>query len=100
MATGAEDNYRDAIRQKIVDSIATPVPVLTARDVWLPAVSKKAVAFIGMRRAGKTSLLCRIIGERLKLGAARESLVYFSFEDERLAGMTALDLQLVIEEYY
>ncbi|MFM9969348.1 MAG: ATP-binding protein, partial [Burkholderiales bacterium] len=42
----------------------------------------------------------RIIGERLKLGAARESLVYFSFEDERLAGMTALDLQLVIEEYY
>lgn len=53
-----------------------------------------------MRRAGKTSLLWRIVGERLKAGAARESLVYFSFEDERLAGMTALDLQWVIEEYY
>ena len=36
----------------------------------------------------------------MKAGAARESLVYFSFEDERLAGMTALDLQLVVEEYY
>ena len=95
-----QDNYRSAIRQKIVDSIAAPVPVLTARDVWLPAVTNKAIAVIGMRRAGKTSLLWRIVGERLKLGTAREALVYFSFEDERLVGMTALDLQLVIEEYY
>ena len=100
MATIPQDSYRSAIRQKLVDSIATPVPVLTARDVWLPAVTNKAIAVIGMRRAGKTSLLWRIVGERLKLGTAREALVYFSFEDERLSGMTALDLQLVIEEYY
>ncbi len=100
MATRPKDSYRSAIRQKIVDSIAAPVPALTARDVWLPAVANKAVAVIGMRRAGKTSLLWRIVDERMKLGAAREALVYFSFEDERLAGMTALDLQLVIEEYY
>ena len=100
MAARLQDNYRSAIRQKIVDSIAAPVPALTARDVWLPAVANKAVAVIGMRRAGKTSLLWRIIGERLKLGTPREALVYFSFEDERLAGMSALDLQLVIEEYY
>ena len=100
MAARPKDSYRSTIRQKIVDSIAAPVPALTARDVWLPAVANKAVAVIGMRRAGKTSLLWRIVDERLKLGAAREALVYFSFEDERLAGMTALDLQLVIEEYY
>ncbi len=100
MAAGPQDSYRNAIRQKIVDSIAAPVPILTARDVWLPAVTNKAIAVIGMRRAGKTSLLWRIVGERLKLGTPREALVYFSFEDERLAGMTALDLQLVIEEYY
>ncbi len=100
MVTGLQNSYRSAIRQKIVDSIAAPVPVLTARDVWLPAVTNKAIAVIGMRRAGKTSLLWRIVGERVKAGAARESLVYFSFEDERLAGMTALDLQLVVEEYY
>ena len=100
MAARPKDSYRSTIRQKIVDSIAAPVPALTARDVWLPAVVNKAVAVIGMRRAGKTSLLWRIVDERLKLGAAREALVYFSFEDERLAGMTALDLQLVIEEYY
>ena len=100
MATRPQDSYRNAIRQKIVDSIAAPVPALTARDVWLPTVTNKAIAVIGMRRAGKTSLLWRIVGERLKRGSPREALVYFSFEDERLAGMTALDLQLVIEEYY
>ena len=83
-----------------MDSIAAPVPDLTARDVWLPAVTNKAIAVIGMRRAGKTSLLWRIVGERLKAGTPREALVYFSFEDDRLAGMMALDLQLVIEEYY
>ena len=100
MVSRLQDSYRSAIRQKIVDSIAAPVPELTARDVWLPVVPNKAIAVIGMRRAGKTSLLWRIVGERLKAGAPREALVYFSFEDDRLAGMTALDLQLVIEEYY
>ena len=105
MSNTLQDNFRNAIRQKIVDSIAAPVPALTPRDVWLPDINSKggankAIAIIGMRRAGKTSLLWRIIGERLALGTPREALVYFSFEDERLAGMTALDLQLVIEEYY
>ena len=92
--------YRIAIRQKIVDSVAAPMPTLTHRDAWLPKVSNKAIAVIGMRRAGKTSLLWQIVRERLETGAPRESLVYFSFEDERLAGLKASDLGLLIEEYY
>jgi uncharacterized protein len=95
-----KQNYREAIRQKIVDSIARPMPLLTQRDVWLPVSTSKATAVIGMRRVGKTSLLWQIMASRLLLGAPRESLLYFSFEDERLVGMQAQDLQLVIEEYY
>lgn len=76
------------------------MPVLTQRDVWLPEASQKAIAVIGMRRAGKTSLLWQIMAQQLAQGVPREALVYFSFEDERLAGMSALDLQVVIEEYY
>ena len=90
----------ELIRQKIVDSLAAPVPAFTRRDVWLPAVSGKAVAVIGMRRAGKTTLLWQILADRLAQGINREGLLYFSFEDERLAGMTAADLHLVVEEYY
>lgn len=95
-----ENQYRSVIRQKIVDSIATVPPTLTHRDVWLSSVPKKATAVIGMRRAGKTSLLWQILGQRLDSGAGREGLLYFSFEDERLAGLQCSDLDLLVETYY
>lgn len=96
-----ESLFRPLIRQKIIDAIATSLPVLTRRDVWLPTVGdQKATAVIGMRRAGKTSLLWQILGDKLATGVARENLLYFSFEDERLAGMTAADLDLLVTEYF
>jgi hypothetical protein len=95
-----ESQYRSIIRQKIIDSQAAPLPVLTRRDVWLPGVKDKATAVIGMRRAGKTSLLWQILKDRHAHGTPREGLLYFSFEDERLAGMRVQDLDLVVEEYY
>jgi predicted AAA+ superfamily ATPase len=95
-----EDQYRQVIRQKIVDALAAPIPALTRRDIWLPAVPNKATAVIGMRRAGKTSLLWQIMADRLAQGTPREGLLYFSFEDERLAGIQAKDLDIVLEEYY
>lgn len=95
-----ENQYRQIVRQKIVDALATPIPVLTHRDVWLPSVPNKAIAVIGMRRAGKTTLLWQIVADRLARGAPREGLLYFSFEDERLAGLQAKDLDLLVEEYY
>ena len=53
-----------------------------------------------MRRAGKTTLLWQILQDRLARGTQREGLLYFGFEDERLAGMTVADLDLIVEEYY
>ncbi|MBI3987578.1 MAG: ATP-binding protein [Lentisphaerae bacterium] len=91
---------RDLIRQKIVDSLAAPVPAFTRRDIRLPAVPGKAVAVIGMRRTGKTTFLWQVLADRLAQGTNREGLLHFSFEDERLADMTAADLHLVVEEYY
>jgi len=91
---------RELIRQKIVDSLAAPVPAFTRRDVRLPGVRGKAVAVIGMRRTGKTTFLWQVLADRLKQGVDREGLLYFNFEDERLAGLAAADLHLVVEEYY
>lgn len=91
---------RDIVRQKIVDSLATPLPAFTRRDVRLPAVPGKAIAVVGMRRAGKTTYLWQVVADRLAGGTPRAGLLYFNFEDERLAGMTMHDLQLVVEEYY
>jgi hypothetical protein len=91
---------REVIRQKIIDSLAAPIPVFTHRDIRLPGVAGKAVAVIGMRRTGKTTFLWQVLAERLSQGASREGLLYFSFEDERLTGMRSADLHLVVEEYY
>ena len=91
---------RQIIREKIVDSLASAPPEFTRRDVRLPAIPKKAVAVIGIRRSGKTTFLWQVLADRAAAGTAREGLLYFNFEDERLAGMSATDLQLVVEEYY
>ncbi|MCC6212397.1 MAG: ATP-binding protein [Burkholderiales bacterium] len=95
-----ESQLREIVRQKIVDALAAPPPAFTRRNVRLPAVPRKALAVIGMRRAGKTTLLWQLLADRLARGTGRQGLLYFSFEDERLAGMTARDLNLVVEEYY
>ncbi|MDM7942113.1 MAG: ATP-binding protein [Hydrogenophaga sp.] len=96
-----DHSYTAVISQKVVDSQATALPKLTRRDVWLPAVQpKKATAVIGMRRAGKTSFLWQLMAERHAAGTPREGLLYFSFEDERLAGLRLQDLEQLVETYY
>ena len=77
---------------------ASPPP-FTRRDARLPAVPGKVHAVIGMRRAGKTTFL------RQLQAARRESLpperaVFVSFDDDRLAELTADQLALLLEEYY
>ena len=77
-----------------------PLPAFTRRDVRVPRVPGKAYAVIGMRRSGKTTFLWQVIADHLAQGTPREGLLYFNFEDERLFGMTAADLYLIVEEYY
>jgi predicted AAA+ superfamily ATPase len=50
-------------QQKTVDSLATPVPQHTRRDVRLPKVAGKAKAVIGPRRGGKTTFLWQVLAE-------------------------------------
>ena len=90
---------REVIRQKLADSLALEPPTMTRREVRLPKISSKARAIIGMRRSGKTWFLWQCLRDRLDAGAAREALVYFSFEDERLAGMESAQLSLTEETF-
>lgn len=88
------------IRQQISDALAAPVPAHTRRDVHLPGIKGKVMAVIGTRRSGKTTFLWQCLADRLAAGTPRDALLYFNFEDERLAEMTAHELQLVVEEYF
>lgn len=91
---------REILRQKIIDSLAARAPSYTRRDVRLPRIPKKAIAVIGPRRAGKTTFLWQILSERHAQGFDRNALMYFNFEDERLAGISSSDLPVLLEEYF
>lgn len=91
---------REIIRQKIVDGVHMPIRPFVPRDVRLPRVPGRAVAIVGMRRVGKTTLLHQILQKCVDEGTPREALLFFSFEDERLLGLSASDLHLLLEEYY
>ncbi len=90
----------ETIRQKIVDAQQAPLRPLTRREVHLPKVASRAVAIVGMRRAGKTSFLWQLIADRVAAGMPRAGLLYFNFEDERLADLRAAHLGTLVEEYY
>jgi predicted AAA+ superfamily ATPase len=71
----------------------------TRRDVRLPPVPGKAFAVIGMRRTGKTTFLRQLVHERRAETPAAQAL-YFSFDDDRLAGIDAAQLGFLLEEFY
>lgn len=96
----SESQIESVFAEKIVDAQTRPMPRMTLRDVWLPQVQGKALAVIGMRRAGKTTFLWQLMAQRLQAGTPREGMMYFSFEDERLAGLQASDLDRLVQTYY
>lgn len=87
--------------EKLADSLAAPLPTATRRRVHgRVALPNKATAVIGIRRAGKTTFLHQMRRERMERGMALERLPYVNLEDERLAGLKAADLHVLVEEYY
>jgi len=95
-----EGRFVNIVSSKILEAQQADLRVRTRRDVRLPAVPGRAVAVIGMRRAGKTTFLWQRIAELADAGTPRDGMLYFNFEDERLAGMQADDLQTLVEAYY
>ncbi|TFH13927.1 MAG: ATP-binding protein [Lentisphaerales bacterium] len=95
-----DGELREVISRKIVDGLSMEVVPFTRRDIRLPAVPGKVMAVIGMRRVGKTTFLWQCLTDRLAAGTPREALLYFNFEDERLAGLKVGDLQWLPEMYY
>lgn len=51
---------------------------------------------IGVRRAGKSFLLYQQIQQYLSKGLTWDSMLYVNFEDERLIGMTAQELNPIL----
>lgn len=101
MKNETAESFRSLLAEKLADSLAAPLPEATLRHVYgAVGLPGKATAVVGMRRAGKTTFLHQLRRERVERGIARERLPYINFEDERLAGLGAKHLHLLLEEYY
>ena len=100
MATTGAARLKQVFGDQLTDSLQKPLPDLTLRRVFGKVrFPGKVTAILGMRRAGKTTYLHQLRGQRIEEGTARESLPYISFEDERLADLDAAGLDLLLSEH-
>ncbi len=82
------------------DFLERKLPELTRRTGDFAAVPGKALALVGMRRAGKTFLCFQLIRELLADGVPKERILYLNFEDDRLYGFGLGDCQAILDVFY
>ena len=101
MNNAPSSSLKRELSDKLADSLQLPPPAVTMRRVYgtlqLPG---KATALVGMRRAGKTTFLHQLRRQQHERGVSRERLPYINFEDERLVGLRAENLNYLVEEHY
>jgi uncharacterized protein len=87
------------LEEQLNTALAPAAATTTRRDTTLPKVCDKVHAVTGMRRAGKTTFLRQLLAERRE-SVAPERALYLSFDDDRLADITAEQLSALQEELY
>jgi predicted AAA+ superfamily ATPase len=93
------DQISQVVAEKLLTALERPFEASTRRDVARPQLPGKALAVIGMRRSGKTTYLHQVRQELIAAGRSPNRLVYFNFEDERLADLQAKDLGIVTDTW-
>ncbi len=84
----------------VADSLRLLPNKFTPRELFFPAIPKKATVAIGMRRAGKSYLLYQKITELIRSGINPNAILLVNFEDDRLNGMDGRQLRELINEYF
>jgi predicted AAA+ superfamily ATPase len=80
-----------------------PLPELTQRDLAVKLKGSLAVSIIGMRRSGKTWRLFQEMESLAKEGVQKERMLYFNFDDSRLASYDGTGPELLnelLESYF
>jgi len=93
---------KDIIKQLIAEY---QQKVLTVRFQKrnIPVDSQLNYVFTGLRRVGKSYFMYQIINDLIQQGHNSTEILYFNFEDDRIASLTLTDLDLIkvcFEEMY
>ena len=91
---------RAIFREMILDFQEREIPPSTKRSLRFEVLPGKAMVCIGVRRCGKSTLMLQQAQALIEEGVRRECLVYLNLFDDRLHGLSAATLGLVLEEYY
>ncbi|HCM59035.1 MAG TPA: ATP-binding protein [Bacteroidales bacterium] len=87
---------KNVIRTVIADNRAeVPKYKVIIRDFTFEEFAN--YVFVGIRRAGKSYLLYQRMQQLLTKGIDWDEMLYVNFEDERLTGMSAADLNILLE---
>jgi uncharacterized protein len=68
------------------------IPPMVKRQIDVDINANKIITIAGVRRSGKTSLIFQCITELLNKGVKKDNIIYVNFENERLIGVKATDL--------
>lgn len=76
------------------------IPKIKPRRVKIDLGSDFVWAVIGPRRAGKTYVCFQLMRDLLTMGTPRENIIYVNFEDEKMIGAQARDIQGTLDAFF
>ncbi|MDE7418662.1 MAG: ATP-binding protein [Muribaculaceae bacterium] len=91
---------RKEVLQGIIMTMQRELPFsVIERDLQLPIDSEQIVTVSGVRRCGKSSIMKIVANTLLEKEIDRKRILWINFDDERLYGMSADELDEVIQAY-
>jgi len=90
----------DALRAIILDFQESEPVTGVPRRLKMREIPGKAAVYIGVRRSGKSTCLFQIMKRLEEEGIPRQNFLYLNFFDDRLHGLRADKLGLVLEAYF
>ncbi len=90
----------ELLKEIILDFQNEPLDTGIKRHLKFELVKGKAFVCVGVRRCGKSTLLCQIIEDLKANGVKNENILYINFFDDRLMDIKRGKLSLVTEAYY
>jgi hypothetical protein len=88
---------RDVLKRVVSENLQFTLPESMPRNIEIHDTMNKIATLAGIRRSGKTYELYNVIRELLAKGIMRQNIFYMNFEDERLRGITAIELERIID---
>lgn len=76
------------------------LPKFLPREIEVDLDIDFIVTITGPRRAGKTYFCFQLMDKLLKKGITKENILYINFEDEKLLGAEANDIELFMDSFY